>query len=91
MYEFTPSLLISILNSNELKSIDLTSNVFTLKDSLRTYKDKTGKLVYEKGEIKSGNASLKIKGKAVLPTYLVARNIVLTLIHSGTREKNSSK
>jgi hypothetical protein len=37
----------------------LKQNVFALNDSLRTYKDKTGQLVYEKGALISENGDLK--------------------------------
>lgn len=37
----------------------LRQNVFALNDSLRTYKDKTGQLVYEKGALISENGDLK--------------------------------
>lgn len=52
-------LFIRSCNGNNSQINTLKQNVFTLNDSLRTYKDKTGHLVYEKGALISENGDLK--------------------------------
>ena len=51
-------LFIRSCNSNDSQINTLKQNVFTLNDSLRSYKDDNGELVYEKGALISENSNL---------------------------------
>jgi cell division protein FtsB len=84
-------LLIRSCNGNDREINTLKQNVFSLNDSLRTYKDKTGQLVYEKGALISENGNLKNLNndlanevKNLKDNPLVVIKTVVKVIHDTT-------
>ncbi len=69
----------------------LEQNVFSLKDSLRSYKDKTGQIVYEKGalisekkELEKLNSELAKEIKYLKDNPLVVIKTVVKVVHDTT-------